>query len=93
MELHEGTSRQGGFHQLKHHAACALLLESLYNDAGDLWRSFKAALEQVDDVPYISLVRGTSALNIFAKVCHWTPLRNLILQKLGAEAPVPRSAM
>ena len=80
---------------LKRRAACAWLLESLYDDARNLWRSFKAAREQVDEMDFCTNIRGPwdKRLQHFADVCDVTPLRKLILQKLGAETPVPRSTL
>ena len=94
-DLAAGRRSLGAFitENLKRRTACACLLESLYDDAGDFWRSFKAAREQVDEMVFCTNIRGPwdKRLQHFADVCDGTPLRKLILQKLGAEAPVPRS--
>ncbi len=44
---------------LKRRAACAWLLERLYDDVGDLWRSFKATREQVDEMGFFLMGKAS----------------------------------
>ena len=70
-------------------AACALLLERLYNDAGALWHSYVAARNKVDELEMATSSLGPrdEHLEHFADVRDETPLRKLIFQKLGTEPP------
>ena len=74
---------------LKRRAACAWLLESVYYDAADLWRCFKAARERVDEMDISTSIPSPrdERLEHFADNCNKTPLRKLILQKLGTVPP------
>ena len=48
--------------------------------------------EQVDEMGFCTSIHGPwdKLLEHFVDVCDGIPLHKLILQKLGAEAPVPR---
>ena len=70
---------------LKHRAACAWLMERLYNDVGALWRTFKAARDKVEEIDISTKPLGArdEHLEYFADVWDEAPLRKLTFRSSG----------